>query len=72
MKKKKILLTFPPSSKTTGVRVFEAFSMTLLPTSGEPINKTLSVSETTADPASPYPVTYCTKSGECPFAYFLF
>ena len=50
---KKILGTLPPNSRMTGVRVLEAFSMTRLPISGEPMNKTLSLLLTTADPVSP-------------------
>mmetsp|Transcript_12439 Transcript_12439/g.43539 ORF Transcript_12439/g.43539 Transcript_12439/m.43539 type:complete len:259 (+) Transcript_12439:310-1086(+) len=59
--------SLPPSSRITGVRFADAPRMTSLPTAGEPVKMILSTSDSTsATPASPKPVTSCTRSGEWP------
>ena len=61
--------SLPPSSSTTGVSRSDAAAITLRPTPVLPTNTSLPMSAvTSACPASPYPVTICTRSGGAPAA----
>ena len=61
--------SFPPSSKTTGVRELAAAAITFFPTWVDPTKMTLSAPPVTiAFPASPYPVTIWMRSFGAPAA----
>ena len=60
--------SLPPNSRITGVRVFDASAMTILPTLVEPTKVIKDTSRVNAAPAAPYPQINCTRSEGAPAA----